>query len=166
MFGQDDDKNDDSTVVTATTDANADTANLEAILANDSADTPTDDTPATDTPVVSPTPTEEPIVTPEPASSPATDNSSDDKSTSPAKPADNDLLDLKKQALEELTPLVEKLDQTPEEKFNTIMMMIQATDSSNLVKVAHESALKISDEKVRAQALLDIVNEINYFTQK
>ncbi len=46
------------------------------------------------------------------------------------------------------------------------MMMIQATDASDLVKSAHDAAQQITDEKVRAQALLDIVNEINYFTQK
>lgn len=84
----------------------------------------------------------------------------------PAAPADQSLLDLKKQALEELSPLVEHLDQTPEEKFKTTMMLIQATDSSNLISAAHEAAKAITDEKVRAQALLDIVNEINYFTQK
>lgn len=76
------------------------------------------------------------------------------------------LLDLKKEALGELAPLIDQLDQSPEEKFKTTMMMIQATDDSNLVKIAHDAAQKITDEKIRAQALLDIVNEINYFTQK
>ncbi len=46
------------------------------------------------------------------------------------------------------------------------MMMIQATDAADLVKVAHDAAAQITDDKARAQALLDIVNEINYFTQK
>jgi hypothetical protein len=46
------------------------------------------------------------------------------------------------------------------------MMMIQASDNHNLIKVAYEAAQKISNEKERAQALLDIVNEINYFTQQ
>jgi len=45
------------------------------------------------------------------------------------------------------------------------MMMIQAADDESLIKTAYEAAQNISDEKVRAQALLDIVNEINYFTQ-
>ena len=46
------------------------------------------------------------------------------------------------------------------------MMMLQAADDPNLVKPAYEAALAINDDKTRAQALLDIVNEINYFTQK
>ena len=76
----------------------------------------------------------------------------------------NDLIEIKQQALNELSPLVDKLDQTPEEKFKTIMMMIQASDNQDLVKAAYAAAHGITDEKVRAQALLDIVNEINYFT--
>lgn len=102
-------------------------------------------------------------------------NSSDNDDTAkndsidvvPSAPAveNNDLLDLKKEALESLSPLVGHLDQTPEEKFRTTMMMIQATDNQELVKTAYEAANNISDEKARAQALLDVVNEINYFTQ-
>ncbi len=80
------------------------------------------------------------------------------------KPAD-DLLDLKEQALHNLQPLVGHLDQSPEEKFKTTMMLIQATDNSALVKEAYEAANHIPDEKIRARALLDVVNEINYFTQ-
>lgn len=79
--------------------------------------------------------------------------------------SDNDLIDLKQEALNKLSPLVGHLDQSPDEKFRTLMMMIQASDDQNMVREAYETALKINDEKERAQALLDIVNEINYFTQ-
>lgn len=78
---------------------------------------------------------------------------------------DNELLDLKQQALQQLSPLVDQLDQTPEEKFRTTMMMIQASDNQSLLKIAYDAAQAISDEKERAQALLDVINEINYFTQ-
>lgn len=83
----------------------------------------------------------------------------------PAAPVSNDLLGIKQQALTELSPLVGHLEQTPEEKFRTTMMMIQASDNQELIKVAYDAAQAIPDEKVKAQALLDIVNEINYFTQ-
>jgi hypothetical protein len=76
-----------------------------------------------------------------------------------------DLLDLKQKALHELSPLVSHLEQTPEEKFRTTMMMIQASDDKSLLPSAYESAQAISNEKSKAQALLDVVNEINYFTQ-
>lgn len=80
--------------------------------------------------------------------------------------ADEELVHVKKQALEELSPLIDKLDLPPEEKFRTLMMMIQASDDERLVKAAYEAAHAIEDEKTRAQALLDVVNEVNYFTQQ
>ncbi len=89
--------------------------------------------------------------------SPTTSSSSDDS---------NDLLNIKQNALKELNPLVQHLEQTPEEKFKTTMMMIQASDDQSLVKTAYEEAQKITDDKSRAQALLDVINEINYFTQQ
>lgn len=76
------------------------------------------------------------------------------------------LLSIKQQALQQLSPLVNQLDQTAEDKFKTTMMMIQASDDQSLVPVAFEAAKQIEDDKVRAQALLDIINEINYFTQQ
>ena len=91
---------------------------------------------------------------------------SDSASASTTPSSGSDLMDIKQQALQSLQPLVSHLDQSPEEKFKTTMMMIQATDNSDLVKQAYEIANKITDEKARAQALLDVVNEINYFTHK
>ncbi|MGA3150621.1 MAG: hypothetical protein ABSD10_03370 [Candidatus Saccharimonadales bacterium] len=77
---------------------------------------------------------------------------------------EDELLRIKQEALQNLAPLVNQLDQTPEEKFKTTMMMLQASDNSELVQAAYDAANKITDEKTRAQALLDVVNEINYFT--
>ncbi len=78
----------------------------------------------------------------------------------------SELADLKQQALSQLTPIVGHLDQTPEEKFRTTMMMIQAADDQTLIKSAYDAAQAITDEKAKAQALLDVINEINYFSQK
>lgn len=77
-----------------------------------------------------------------------------------------DLADIKEEALKQLSPLVGKLEQPAEEKFRTIMMMIQASDNHDLIRDAYEAANRIEDEEVKAQALLSVVNEINYFTQK
>jgi hypothetical protein len=92
------------------------------------------------------------------------DDAAPDQPTQPA-PQNDELIDIKQQALTQLSPLVGHLDQSPEEKFRTTMMMLQASDDQNLVKVAYEAAQHITDEKTRAQALLDVINEINYFTQ-
>lgn len=106
-------------------------------------------------------------------SQPGDNNFNDTASTAPSvpvdegtKPADSNLLNLKQEALQQLSPLVEHLEQTAEEKFRTTMMMIQATDDQGLLRAAYESARNITDDKARAQALLDVINEINYFTQQ
>jgi hypothetical protein len=78
----------------------------------------------------------------------------------------SELIDIRQKALTELRPIVDKLDLPPEEKFRTIMMIIQVSDDENLVKAAYEAAHGITDEKDKAQALLDIVNEVNYFTHQ
>lgn len=78
----------------------------------------------------------------------------------------DELLDIKQGALQQLTPLLGHLEQSPEEQFRTTMMMIQASDNQALLKTAYEAAQQIEDEKTKAQALLDVVNEINYFTQQ
>jgi hypothetical protein len=122
------------------------------------------------TPAITPT-----VVDSSPAVDPATsisDSSSDGSAADPASatpsniPGTDDLLDLKQQVLSQLSPLVSHLEQSPEEKFRTTMMLIQTTDNPSLLKDAYETAQAIPEEKPRAQALLDVINEINYFTQQ
>lgn len=79
---------------------------------------------------------------------------------------DSKLQDIKRIALQNLLPIVGKLDQTPEEKFQTLLMVIQASDNRELINEAYDTAAKIPDEAKRAQALLAIINEINFFTQQ
>lgn len=71
---------------------------------------------------------------------------------------------IKEIAISELRPLIDKLDIAPEEKFDTYLLLIRSTDDKNLIAPAHETALTISDEARRAQALLDIIKEIDYFS--
>ena len=80
-------------------------------------------------------------------------------------PGNDELMRMKQEALKQLHPLINSLQQTPEEEFRTLMMMIQATDDKTMLKKALDIAKQITDEKTRAQAMLDVVNEINYFTQ-
>lgn len=78
---------------------------------------------------------------------------------------DNSELDtVKNSALEQLRPLIEKLDLEPADKFDKYLMMLRASDDPALIKPAFEAAQAIEGEKERAQALLDIINEINYIT--
>lgn len=76
----------------------------------------------------------------------------------------SDLDAIKKDALSELRPLVDKLDVTPEEKFDTYLLLLRSTDDQSLISPAFASARLITDEARRAQALLDIIKEIDYLS--
>ena len=80
--------------------------------------------------------------------------------------ANQNLLDIKQQALSQLSPLVDNLEQSPEQHFRTLMMIIQETDNAEMLDKAYATALQLKDPKERAQALLAVANEINYFTSK
>lgn len=99
-----------------------------------------------------------PAVTDEPVAPIATPSVMGD--TSSASP---ELDSIKKEALEELRPLVDKLDLPADEKFDTLLLVIRSTDDKSLVSAAHEAARAIPDEGKRAQALLDVIKEIDYF---
>ncbi len=77
---------------------------------------------------------------------------------------DSELESIKHDALNELRPLVDKLNVSPEEKFDTYLLLIRSTDDSALIAPAHEAARAIADEARRAQALLDIIKEIDYLS--
>ncbi|HEV7951998.1 MAG TPA: hypothetical protein VGO98_01345 [Candidatus Saccharimonadales bacterium] len=76
----------------------------------------------------------------------------------------SDLESIKKDALSELRPLVDKLDVTPEEKFDTYLLLLRSTDDQSLISPAFAAARTIADEARRAQALLDIIKEIDYLS--
>lgn len=76
----------------------------------------------------------------------------------------SDLESIKKDALTELRPLVDKLELVPEEKFDTYLLLLRSTDDKTLIAPAHTAAQAITDETRRAQALLDIIKEIDYLS--
>jgi hypothetical protein len=113
---------------------------------------------------VTPQPNPRPMSTPDPAvAAPVVTPANAGVAT--AAPAVGNLNELKKTALEELRPLVGKLGLPPEDKFDTLLLIIRSTDDQTLLEPAHEAARAISDETKRAQALLDVIKEIDYFGQ-
>jgi hypothetical protein len=80
-------------------------------------------------------------------------------------PAVTPLDGIKKSALGELRPLIDKVELPAEEKFDTYLMLIRSTDDSSLIGPAHAAAQGITDEKRRAEALLDIIKEIDYLSR-
>lgn len=88
----------------------------------------------------------------------------DSSGSTPQTNSNEDLSEIKRDAIAKLAPLVDELDQNPEEKYRTLMLLIQSTDDQSLIKEAYETADRIEDKKARAEALLGIINEIEYFT--
>ncbi|NTW61688.1 hypothetical protein HGB24_03325 [Candidatus Saccharibacteria bacterium] len=78
--------------------------------------------------------------------------------------ANGDLGGIKKEAIDELRPLVDKLELSAEEKFDIYLLIIRSTDDTSLIAPAHAAAREIADEARRAQALLDIIKEIDYLS--
>ena len=89
------------------------------------------------------------------------DHSSDDDS------ADDDSIEqIKLNALKQLRPLMQHIDLTPEERFEKYLMMLRASDDSSLIEPTYRAAEQITSEKLKAQALLDVINEINYLSSQ
>ena len=76
-----------------------------------------------------------------------------------------DLSEIKQDALNDLRPLVDKLDIAPEEKFDTYLLLIRSTDDKTLIAPAYAAAQAIADESRKAQALLDVIKEIDYLSK-
>lgn len=123
-----------------------------------SVDEPIETTPVSTPPVsddstsmtdATPAPTEQPSFTP----------------PAPVAPQiSGDLETIKKDAIVALRPLVDKLELAPEEKFDTYLLLLRSTDDKELIGPANEAAKAITDESRRAQALLDIIKEIDYLS--
>lgn len=73
---------------------------------------------------------------------------------------------IKISALQQLRPLMQHIELTPEEKFEKYLMMLRASDDPELIKPTYDAAQMIGSEKLKAQALLDVINEINYLTSQ
>ncbi|MEO8911551.1 MAG: hypothetical protein ABI303_01065 [Candidatus Saccharimonas sp.] len=85
--------------------------------------------------------------------------------TSPVSiPVAGELDGVKQAAITELRPLVDKLSLPPQEKFDTYLLLIRSTDDKSLIAPAHEAAKAITDETKRAQALLDVIKEIDFLS--
>ncbi len=78
----------------------------------------------------------------------------------------DDLKAIREQALHELHPIVDKLNASPEEMFDAYLTLLRSTDDQKLIAPAHEAAKNIQDEAHRAQALLNIIREIDFLSQK
>ena len=66
---------------------------------------------------------------------------------------------VKKQMLQDLYPLMDKIKMQPEQKFKVFKQMIESTGSKEMIASAYEAVKGIGNEEVRAEALLFLVEK-------
>ncbi len=154
------DVNDDLAKALASVQAGPQDSNQNNNLEFESVGEPVVATPA-------PTPNPAPAVTSTPAPVPAPAPVADDvQPLATTSSALDSIEQIKISALQELRPLMQHIDLSAEEKFEKYLMMLRASDDPELIQPTYEAAQNISGEKLRAQALLDVINEINYLSSQ
>ena len=149
-----------------------DTAAMPSMDAVTIPDLPSLETEASDmsTPQETPTADATAPLTPEVEATPARDASDSSSPLGGVGPLPStgsaDLDNIKLDALKELRPLMDKVELPADEKFDTYLMLIRSTDDSSLIGPAHAVAQTIADEKRKAEALLEIIKEIDYLSRK
>ena len=72
-----------------------------------------------------------------------------------------DLAQIKNSALADLKPIINTVELPAEEKFSLYKEMIEVTQDKSCIEPAYNAAKGITDDKMRAEALLFIVETIN-----
>ena len=74
---------------------------------------------------------------------------------------DPDLDRVKSSALSDLRPIIDRIDLPAEKKFEVYKEIIDAMNDKACIEPAYNAAKDIADEKVRAEALLYVIEAIN-----
>lgn len=160
-----------------TTQPISDDQDLAKALAGVSLEEPAPDVPTTDEAPVTPLPPVESLAdqpasslptpsTPPVAPLPGASGPAAVAGIAPAGTGASDLDGIKLDVLKELRPLMDKVDLPADEKFDTYLMLIRSTDDTSLIAPAHAAAQNITDEKRKAEALLEVIKEIDYLSKK
>ena len=99
-------------------------------------------------PTLEPTPTAEPAPAPEPA-------------IESTKAIPQNTNDIKKSALRDLMPLLDKVNMDANEKFNLYRDIFEELNDHSVLEPAYQAAREIADETARANALLYLVQSID-----
>lgn len=119
--------------------------------------------PVSLTPTPLPLPADEPVA--DAASEPVVTPVTPEPPVSSLTASESSELDgIKVEALNELRPLMDKLNVSPEEKYDIYLLLLRSTDDKELIAPAHDAAKAIEDDTRRAQALLDIIKEIDFLS--
>lgn len=87
------------------------------------------------------------------------DNAFVDNSRNPT----NELELVRKAALQALAPILDEVkNMDPERKFELCMSAMRFTDNKSLAPNVLNAALEITDPESKAEALIDLITELNY----
>ena len=81
--------------------------------------------------------------------------------SSPSAIGDDKVTQIKTAALRALVPIIDKLNQDPSQKFNLCRNILEELQDTSVLEPAYQTALGISDESERAEALLYLVESID-----
>lgn len=73
----------------------------------------------------------------------------------------SDMDSLRSRALAELAPIVDNLDVSKEQKYHTVMDAFEVTQEDNMLHKAFDFASDIADEKQKAEALKEILDNLS-----
>lgn len=102
-----------------------------------------------------------PTTEPEPAVPAVTPSFSPSTAPAPSSSNDGDLNSLKTSVLTDLRPVIDNVEIGSEEKYHLLSTLFNANHDSSLIEPAYSAARQISDDTKRAEALLEIVHDID-----
>ena len=91
-----------------------------------------------------------------------TSNDNQDKTDNGSGGSEAKLLDLRNKALDVLLPMVDKLEEPAERKFEILITAARSSDHPRLLGKTLDAAQQIEGDSQKANAILDVLNEINY----
>lgn len=95
------------------------------------------------------------------AEAPVVDAPSAEAILSEAVPVDGDLAKVREGILRDLMPLMDKVNSTPEEKFDIYKDAMATLHDKSLISGAYKEATKFTDETKKADALIGLMQEID-----
>lgn len=110
-----------------------------------------------------------PVDAPQDAEQPATDDSrvqsgeqqSAEQILSETLDNNDDLKQVRENILKDLMPLMDKVQSSPEEKFDIYRDAMDTLHDKNLISDAYKTATQISDESKKAESLMSLMQEID-----
>lgn len=85
----------------------------------------------------------------------------DESADNSATDSNQALTELRQEAISTLIPLIDQINGAPDKKFELLITAARSAGDTQLLKKALESAKQLEGDDQKAEAVLDVLNEIN-----